>query len=392
MSELMNDGARAAGIRLQLLSTVSSAVVLVSLAACSQAIADDNARPTVWIELGGQLERMSGLGDAYEAPYMLVSPTPEPYIKGSPIEAQRPSRYSFGGEGKLSFQPEGSDWSLSANVRYGRSRNYRNVMQQTDIGRTKYISGTPSHPPSSFVNQPVAQFANTIVKQSQSHVVLDFMAGKDVGLGMFGRGSISTFSVGVRYAQFSSRSQVTARALPHASVYNRIPPSIQVFFPKAFVPGVMYSPQYSAVASGSRSFHGIGPSLSWEASVPMVGNRRAGEVTFDWSLNAALLFGRQKVTNTHVSVTNFRTQTAIGGFTGHSVTHPPVRNDRSRTVTVPNVGLSVAASYRIENFKATLGYRADFFFGAVDAGWDTRRTTDLTFHGPFLNFSLGLGG
>jgi len=42
--------------------------------------------------------------------------------------------------------------------------------------------------------------------------------------------------------------------------------------------------------------------------------------------------------------------------------------------------------------KVSLGYRADFFFGAADTGIDARKTSDLSFHGPFAKLSIGLGG
>jgi hypothetical protein len=40
----------------------------------------------------------------------------------------------------------------------------------------------------------------------------------------------------------------------------------------------------------------------------------------------------------------------------------------------------------------SFGYRADFFFGAMDGGIDTRNTSTVSFHGPFATISIGLGG
>jgi len=40
----------------------------------------------------------------------------------------------------------------------------------------------------------------------------------------------------------------------------------------------------------------------------------------------------------------------------------------------------------------SFGYRADFFFGAVDEGIDARHTKNLGFDGPFTTISIGLGG
>ncbi len=68
----------------------------------------------------------------------------------------------------------------------------------------------------------------------------------------------------------------------------------------------------------------------------------------------------------------------------HSGAHSGVR-----TVTIPNVGGFAGVSYRIENFKVNLGYRADFFFGAIDGGIDTRKSETLGFYGPFATISIG---
>jgi hypothetical protein len=65
---------------------------------------------------------------------------------------------------------------------------------------------------------------------------------------------------------------------------------------------------------------------------------------------------------------------------------------RSRRVTIPNLGGFAGLSVRYPNAKFSLGYRADFFFGAVDAGIDARHAKDLGFHGPFATISIGLGG
>jgi hypothetical protein len=59
---------------------------------------------------------------------------------------------------------------------------------------------------------------------------------------------------------------------------------------------------------------------------------------------------------------------------------------------VPNLGGFAGMSLKFPNAKVSLGNRADFFFGAMDAGIDTRHTDDMNFHGPFAKISVGLGG
>jgi hypothetical protein len=71
---------------------------------------------------------------------------------------------------------------------------------------------------------------------------------------------------------------------------------------------------------------------------------------------------------------------------------PPDGQNRSRSVVVPNVGGFLGFSLKFPNAKASLGYRADFFFHALDTGIDARQTGTVGFQGPFATISIGLGG
>ena len=108
-------------------------------------------------------------------------------------------------------------------------------------------------------------------------------------------------------------------------------------------------------------------------------------------MNVAVLFGRQRAEVHHQT-------TAVSG-----VFHDLVRSGyryvvsqksvnpliRSRTLTVPNVGALVGATFRIENVKVSAGYKADFFLGAMDGGIDARKAYDQSFYGPFATVSIG---
>lgn len=41
--------------------------------------------------------------------------------------------------------------------------------------------------------------------------------------------------------------------------------------------------------------------------------------------------------------------------------------------------------------KISLGYRGDFFFGAMDTGIDVRKSTTLGYFGPYASLSVGVG-
>ncbi|HTO39482.1 MAG TPA: hypothetical protein VL026_00790, partial [Rhizomicrobium sp.] len=70
----------------------------------------------------------------------------------------------------------------------------------------------------------------------------------------------------------------------------------------------------------------------------------------------------------------------------------PAPSVRRRSVVVPNLGGFAGLSMRYTNAKVSLGYRGDFFFGAMDTGIDHRKTETASFHGPFATISIGLGG
>ena len=208
-------------------------------------------------------------------------------------------------------------------------------------------------------------FANAIAKNSERHEVLDFKVGKDVGLGLFGNGT-SVFSAGLRYAQFKSNMNVQMASQPTNAPYG-------------------YN-RYTVSFAAERSFTGIGPSLSWDASAPFAGRPETGLISFDWGVNAALLFGRQKLNARHE--TKGARGYGVGYVTGYDHTASPAR---SKSVSVPNLGGFAGLSVRYAAAKFSFGYRADMFFGAVDAGIDTAKKEDRGFYGPFASISFGLG-
>ena len=58
---------------------------------------------------------------------------------------------------------------------------------------------------------------------------------------------------------------------------------------------------------------------------------------------------------------------------------------------MPNLGGFAGLSYRMQDFKVSFGYRADFFFNAIDGGIDTRKEENRGFFGPYASISVGLG-
>ncbi len=399
MSELLNK-AKSARFRWQLLTTVSALSLIAGEVVCQDAAASsrEGGGNTVWIELGGQLERIGGTGDPFTPDFTFATPTPGAFKPESPIDAQQQGRYGFGGEGKISFRPGGAQWIFSAAVRYGRSNGNKHIQKQTNFPSHKRVFHTPSFSTSYMRPANLADFAETRASKEESHAIADFQAGKDVGLGMFGRASTSTFSFGVRFAQFTSRANVNIKARPDLEYYNGLASYNTGNPSKYFYNAVPKFHAYTAVGQNTRSFHGIGPSVSWDASAPVVGNPESATVAVDWGINASILFGRQKANVSHQTSAHYFRYKYVNpthvfqGLTHYVTTINRGGHSNSRSVVVPNVGGFVGMSMKFPNSQVSFGYRGDIFFGAMDTGIDARHSSNTSFHGPYAKISIGFGG
>ena len=390
MSELINTQKNHSDFRWQLLASVSALVLIGALRAPQANAASGDDKPSVWLELGGQLERVDGGNNPYLPAFTTVSPTPVPFGPVSPAQSQTAPRYSYGGEGKLTFTPDDSNWVFSAGIRYGRSNGKKHIHQQSaktqSVVNPKY-QFSPTVYPTPTIIATAPRFFDSKVTHNESHFVLDFMAGKDVGLGMFGRGGTSTFSAGLRYAQFTYRRHVEMIARPDPEIYE--------YHLGYFSLPVTRHNDFFGKADDRSSFQGIGPSLAWNASAQIAGHEDQA-VTVDWGVNGALLFGRQKARGTHEETHNYyqaKYYQTVPPYGLQQISHHgPLPHDRHKSVIVPNLGGFAGLSYRYRDAKVSFGYRADFFFGAMDVGIDAARKVDRDFHGPFAKISIGLGG
>jgi len=383
MSELIATNTTQKDFRKHLLITVS-ALAVTSLAATAQVHASDSERPTVWVELGGQMDFTQGASSPIVADFMANNANVGAFDPVSALDAQKSPRFSFGEEAKISIQPKHSDWVFSASLRYGRVNSKRYIHQQTagfPIPSTApmytgHVNGIPQH------RMALASYAEFKETQSESHFALDFQAGKDVGLGLFGNDSSSVVSIGVRMARISSSAEAKQRMRldVHGSHFTSL------------VKYHRFYNHYSLTGYSNRSFRGIGPSLSWSGSASVVGNTDAGQLGVDWSANAALLFGRQKMKAHHHTTGVHRSILGLQGNFYNSPYETSKSPARSRSVVIPNIGGSFALAYRFDNAKLDVGYRADLYLHAMDTGFDTRQTSNVLYHGPFAKLSIGLGG
>lgn len=356
MNELIQAQSHGKKIRWQLLAETSAVVLAAYVSSAGVAKAEDVHRPTVWIELGGQFAHQAADENNFDPPFLTASP-----FQAGDFE-KAPSGDSDA-NAKISFQPHGSDWIFSASVRYGKSSRPKSLFDQTHELRTPFAFG-----------QVFYAFQNARSDNRESHTILDFQAGKDVGLGVFGKNGTSTFNRGLRFAHFDARNQSQISSQPtHCSAqcpYN----------------------QFHASFAAKRSFTGVGPSLSWDASDMLSGSAEDGGLSFDWGLNGALLFGRQKVAQHHkTSKDHWNVVGWLDVVKTNEYTHSYAPAERQRYVIAPNLGGSIAISYRWPVARISFGYRADMFFNVIDGGIDTSKSENRGFFGPYASISIGIG-
>jgi hypothetical protein len=226
------------------------------------------------------------------------------------------------------------------------------------------------------------KFVDAQGEQSEQHTIMDFEAGVNVGIGMFGQEGQGNISAGLRVAQFKSHAHTDVNSDPEY----------------VFLPALQYHNVFESRGDEDRSFHGIGPEVSWDANQPFWGNPEDGQFTIDWGVNAAVLFGRQSMNASHFSSychTNGYGSQVVGCVTAanYGPGHSQVKTTRrTRRKVVPNLGGYIGASARYRNVKLSFGYRADTFFGAMDGGQETAKDHNRGFYGPYMNVSIGLGG
>ncbi len=392
MSELIQHNDNRATIRWKLLTGASAMALTAYVASTALARADDADRPILWVELGGQMDMMSNTSGTFTAPFFAfpTSPpafrphisgdvyptgTPEVYGKKSFGQRQAATRFAFGEQASVTFQPENSDWLFSAAVRYGRSHDKKHTHYQQTTGLP--IPVGPSYP-GLFAHAYNEAFSDVNAPHSERYTILDFQAGKDVGLGLFGRDGKSTVSAGVRFASFKMSSSTGITARP--SVYGNH--KTKLFKYKT------YFHSYNLKGHQQRSFQGIGPSLSWKASAAIAGNPEHGELMLDWGIDGAVLFGRQEAKTDHMTSAHRR-----GGYGYYNIYPARSYNAplRSRRVTVPELSGFIGLSAKLPHSKISFGYRGDIWFKAMDTGIDARKTSDVTFNGPYASISFGLG-
>ncbi len=339
MSELVV-ARRSQTTKWHLLATASALALLANVAAIPMAAADEDNH--FYFEFGSQYGMQAGGSTAWFLPFAAPGGGGEGGEGGESSVERAPStlgpngevlpispRHSWDFEGSIKVQPADTDLIFSLGIKFGQTARHNVSATATQL--TEYGTGTYSG----------------IAEHRESHLNIDFQVGKDFGLGMFGHDGTSVFSAGLRYAHFTARTDT------------------------GFYTSTKYF-QGSGATRTQRSFVGIGPMISWEASAPLSDNE-GGVISLDWGANASVLFGKQRSN----LILAYDTGTVLG--TG-----------RSHTVTVPEVGGFAGLSWHPADtgMKVSFGYKVDAWFNVLDAGIYDRFEVDRIQHGPFLKIGI----
>ena len=261
---------------------------------------------------------------------------------------------------------------FSASVRYGRSSSNKDVHQQTN---PKPIRGITVSPVSGSSPYPLAldNLPTRRCRTARNTSFVDFQAGKDVGLGMFGTARIVRAQLWA-FASRNSAASPTSRSIrSRLALHNQISDiqrASQLLHQRIYTP--TRQPLRAAQFPRHRPF-----TVVERVRAVLQATRKMENSLSIGALNAAFLFRRQRAQVHHQTTGD--TVTSNSAQLCRRRIMSPIRRRRSNKIARAPSRCPMSAAlpgYRsvIRMPKSASGYRADMFFGAMDGGIDTRKT------------------
>ncbi|HEX5776573.1 MAG TPA: TonB-dependent receptor, partial [Caulobacteraceae bacterium] len=356
--------------------------------------------PVFTLELGGQAQRHEAPYETMEAGFEDLFPDELDIFAGL---QNRDLDWGDGRQVKLTYRPGSGPWLVSARLRYGRT-NSDTARDFVEVETEKsclvaekyfpYVGGNvcdPSHPLyqelGGNLNRSTTNWAAATARNHEEHQLADFSIGREFGIGGLNR---SIVSAGLRYAAFESDTNATM-----AGAYDRYVRD------GWFLPGPQSMPftEHYAEVRSHREFEGWGPTLAWDAAVPLFGGDDTGQVELDWSVSGGVLFGQQETLVSDERTLSERSLyigQQLSGDSGRTVSIadlPPLAiPTRSEDVTVTTAGAALGLSYSIDRLRVGAGYRWERYFDVLDTGFEEKQDADRTIDGPYYTIAVGFGG
>jgi Legionella pneumophila major outer membrane protein precursor len=275
---------------------------------------------------------------------------------GDPIDV---GRVQPGGEGAAGFDYwfGGTPWHLSGQVRYGAAKTSGVFTRNGAVTVPTICTTAPCG--SSVANVP----ANGTFASREDHWLVDFAAGRDIGLGS----AQTQLKAGLRIAEIRAKTTGGAGFVAPTGFCTFFANSIGFCSPVGFVGA---APGAFAFAQRSK-FLGVGPRVGLDGTVPL-----GGGFALDWLGGVAVLFGDRSLDVT---------------TTGNAATFGIFPLGVSSTAAILNFDAQVGLSYWFTpNVKMTGSYRFDGYWGALKtinaAGAIVNE--DRFFAGPMLRLTV----
>ena len=273
----------------------------------------------------------------------------------------------------------GTPWHVNMQARGGEARGSAAISAPPFSQTSLQIEQCCDPPIGIFTSdsRSTRGISNTSAELKESHWQADFGMGYDFVP------RLMQINFGVRVAEVRATTTATTNASATAT-------HVTELHPFNFVQTDTSVATASDVTSVRRSFFGAGPRVGLEGSVPLI-----GPLGFDYSTNAALLFGTTKITSaSNSALSNSSTlTTAAGGVVLFTETFPPTQTSLSNgtswssSVAVYNFDIQGGVSWWFSpTFKLGLSYRLDAFIDPLRAAPDDGRLSRY-YHGPKLTLT-----
>ena len=241
------------------------------------------------------------------------------------------------------------------------------------------------------------EILDTRASNSEQHFILDFQAGKDVGLGMFGiKDGSSTVNFGVRIAQFQSKSNIALKSDPDWRFHTNM---IQLSEPDA------YGSQFRKRRTSSQQLGQLYRPAKFPRHRPVPVVERIGAVRGQFA-------GRRIDTRLghecRASVRPAKNENAPSddGTVSQELARrsirkrhqplyyptPPHHSTRSRNVTVPNIGGFAGLSFAYPNAKISLGYQRRLLLRCHRWRHRCAQKRKPRLYGPLCQYQYRVGG
>lgn len=324
------DGGSQHALRRYLLGTASGAALIGS---APFAYADPPPIDHIYVDAGGQYS-MTGGHTALPFLFDVFSPNFKIGVKNG-----------WDARGDVALQS--GNWYLTLSANFGRTGTSKAEGFSTKTFTHSLHLRRAHNTTHKYIHSPGAKY-------DESHVVVDFTLGKDVGLGMFGLDGSSIISLGVRYNHFVGRTRAN---IHYFTRYN-------YFTKSGATTGT--STTHHILRKTNQQFVGWGPVLTWKGKAPL-----EPDFAFAWGLSVAAVVGGRSYETTTENADKSLTRVII----------------RHREIVSPQFGGYVGLVWQMPDspLDFTVGYRGDAYFDVIDKGNELfgGKYGNRIIHGPY---------